>query len=64
VGLGLAIVKSILDAHGSSISVESEEGRGTAFRFALPTLDRSEAAKAHDPKQHPAGSGETGQATQ
>jgi len=64
VGLGLAIVKSILDAHGSSITVESEEGRGTAFRFALPTLDRSEAAKSHDPKQHPAGSGETGRATQ
>jgi signal transduction histidine kinase/DNA-binding response OmpR family regulator len=39
VGLGLAIVKSILDAHGSAITVESEEGRGTLFRFTLPVVD-------------------------
>ncbi len=39
VGLGLAIVKSILDAHGASIAVESEEGRGTRFLFALPLVD-------------------------
>jgi signal transduction histidine kinase/DNA-binding response OmpR family regulator len=43
VGLGLAIVKSILDAHGSAIEVESEVGRGTAFRFTLPLLDKHEA---------------------
>ncbi|MCL4820817.1 MAG: response regulator [Vicinamibacteria bacterium] len=36
VGLGLSIVKSILDAHGVPIDVDSEEGRGTCFRFALP----------------------------
>jgi signal transduction histidine kinase/DNA-binding response OmpR family regulator len=42
VGLGLAIVKSILDAHGSEIRVESEEGRGTAFRFVIPVLDKAE----------------------
>jgi signal transduction histidine kinase/DNA-binding response OmpR family regulator len=42
VGLGLAIVKSILDAHGTQIVVESEEGRGTLFRFTLPILDKSE----------------------
>jgi signal transduction histidine kinase len=40
VGLGLAIVKSILDSHGSPISVDSFEGRGTAFRFTLPLLQR------------------------
>ncbi|HET8646121.1 MAG TPA: ATP-binding protein, partial [Vicinamibacteria bacterium] len=44
VGLGLAIVKSILDAHGSTIEVESEVGRGTAFRFVLPLLDKQEVA--------------------
>jgi signal transduction histidine kinase len=43
VGLGLAIVKSILDAHGASIKVESEEGRGTAFRFWLPAIEREDA---------------------
>jgi signal transduction histidine kinase len=34
-GLGLSLVKLILEAHGSSLDVESEEGRGTCFRFHL-----------------------------
>jgi signal transduction histidine kinase len=44
VGLGLAIVKSILEAHGTAITVESEVGRGTTFGFVLPVLDRAEAS--------------------
>ncbi len=44
VGLGLAIVKSILDAHGTTVSVESQEGRGTRFRFRLPLLLKGETA--------------------
>jgi len=35
VGLGLAIVKNIILAHGQSIKVESQEGRGTCFTFTL-----------------------------
>jgi two-component system phosphate regulon sensor histidine kinase PhoR len=35
-GLGLAIVKHLLEAHAGSISVESEEGKGTTFRLVLP----------------------------
>lgn len=35
-GLGLAICKAFIEAHGSSIKVESETGRGTTFMFALP----------------------------
>ncbi len=35
-GLGLALVKLILDAHGSGVQVESEEGVGTSFTFLLP----------------------------
>ena len=42
VGLGLAIVKSILEAHGTSIRVESQVGHGTAFRFTLPVLEKPE----------------------
>ncbi|NTW08161.1 MAG: hypothetical protein HGA28_01155 [Anaerolineaceae bacterium] len=36
-GLGLYICKQILDAHGGSISAESEIGQGTTFRVWLPS---------------------------
>lgn len=36
IGLGLAIVKEIIQAHGTTISVTSDVGKGTTFRFALP----------------------------
>jgi len=35
-GLGLAIAKHIVQIHGGAIWVESEQGRGTTFTFALP----------------------------
>jgi two-component system, OmpR family, phosphate regulon sensor histidine kinase PhoR len=35
-GLGLAIAKHTIQAHGGTISVKSEEGKGSIFSFNLP----------------------------
>jgi len=37
-GLGLYMVKKIIDRHGGHITVDSVEGKGTAFIITLPEI--------------------------
>lgn len=37
-GLGLPLAKSIIEAHGGSIEVQSELGRGTTFTISFPIM--------------------------
>jgi signal transduction histidine kinase len=44
-GLGLSIAKTIVKAHGGELTVQSEVGRGSLFRFTVPT----ESSSAKEP---------------
>jgi PAS domain S-box-containing protein len=49
-GLGLALVRRMAEMHGGSISVESEEGRGSQFTVSLPWQRNFQAQPSAQPE--------------
>jgi len=45
-GIGLYLCRQIIEAHGGSITAESEEGRGTTIRIELPLARAGQAGPA------------------
>jgi two-component system, chemotaxis family, CheB/CheR fusion protein len=50
-GLGLFIAQQLLAAHGGTLTVKSNEGRGTCFTIALPLLETANPARRTTSKQ-------------
>ena len=48
-GLGLSIVARIIQEHGGSVSIESEEKKGASFVIMLPITSQKESVNEHDP---------------
>ncbi|MGK5094199.1 SpoIIE family protein phosphatase [Deltaproteobacteria bacterium TL4] len=51
-GLGLAVTKQLVELHGSTIHVESEEGKGSTFSFELPVCQDQRALNSPTHTSH------------
>jgi len=47
-GLGLVITKRLVELHGGHITVESEWGKGSSFRFRIPMVVAGEVVESAD----------------
>jgi PAS domain S-box-containing protein len=47
-GLGLVITKRLVELHGGQITVDSEWGKGTTFRFRIPMVVAGEVVESAD----------------
>ncbi|WP_437809330.1 ATP-binding protein [Sorangium sp. So ce1078] len=52
-GLGLPIVRKLASLYGGTIQVDSEAGRGTAFRIVLPKAEHRASSSASLPPEPP-----------
>jgi signal transduction histidine kinase len=52
-GLGLYITKGIIEAHGGTLNLESDTGKGTSFSFTLPVARLMEHVEAKIEKDQP-----------
>ena len=59
-GLGLYIVRSMAEAHGGSVRVRSEPGRGSVFTVMIPWKPSTREAAAPGPEQARSIEGESG----